>query len=750
MAIYNERYFWNWTDLVGKEYGFIIDEDGFGGVPVLLVGMPSDPIKQSKNSDGIFHKTVATEVTLKLISDTNFKFEDFFEADWDKFRLRLFEAGTCIGTYYYVPDIFNEQHMFPPYEVEMKFACGINKLGVIDFDNAGTLFEGKQSLIEITRRCFNLLPTPLDVREVMNVYEDSMALSGVADSPLNQLFTNTEAYRRERKDGGETSQEALECREVLEMIYGPFGTQIFQEDNKWHLIRTKERQAKTLDYRDFNARLGDEDTITVDGNDTLSIAKDVTKPNHPDRVSWMGPPEQPSVRKTERFKITYTTQHILFENNDLLTDGQLQSLTDNGTFFQSLYWNNGTSIDPTDYETVFRDPIVLSAYLPDSNCLVFDADEIEGLSAIDLNVWFGQTKDNVALAATDSFEIAFMQRFDIDYIHPLSVPGLTSATWTAVQNFITYTMEAFYEIEMILDDGLTPQYLTGDIDLGYSWTTVPSRAVVKIFYNEMNMSGFNQEFRLKTIAVPVNPYGIAEVVDFSFKIYGPYSNIPDFLLTEPDYAAANGMVVDRAMVGELHCTVVDGGAIPPVEVITVEELDPDSIELEMEFSHGDGPSSISQNSYFLADNTPTDAWARRGRTEALKLHNIHLRERVDMQGEVQTSFRGTLAPKSRLKFIERLGIKVTTPTGVRFFNCIATEWEWDMLKNEYTGTWQEITDSGRAISIVEHDSDNQVPDRDGQDEPLLTLDPEPIGTPRSMTSGPSVTGSSHEATTWPT
>ena len=43
---------------------------------------------------------------------------------------------------------------------------------------------------------------------------------------------------------------------------------IFLWDNKWHVIRIQEYTDTTMNWRDFNANVGTESTVTVDGTDT--------------------------------------------------------------------------------------------------------------------------------------------------------------------------------------------------------------------------------------------------------------------------------------------------------------------------------------------------------------------------------------------------------------------------------------------------------------------------------------------------
>jgi len=646
---YNTHTAFTFTDIEGQEWQVVIGKDGLVGSPNFVDCAGSTPVSISyKGDEEVFTTIVGSEMVVTLQSLNNYDFEEFFEAAWGEYNARLIKnpstSPEVIWQGYYVPDIFREPHINPPYDVELRFACGLARLDVIKFESAvDVLYEGERSIIEILRLATNKLPSPLGYREVVNVYEDNQTTTA-ASSPLNQTFVHSEAYHTSREDGDTTELEGMNCRDVIQRILEPLGVRMYHMNNTWHITRVQELQEKFILYRDYDANEGSESTTTVVSNGTLNNAVDITGPDesNPLELVWMTEPEQENVPKTERYKITYTGQNIIFEDNDLIRDGVIMDLFPNaGGFLEGLHWTDGAGIDPTSYDPVLDDPLQ-TPNANGSNALCFDATDIDTLTAVDTTVFFQQTKSGFPVTTSDSLAFLMRVRLDLTYPSPIGIPGITPAEHTAIVMFRNYDAYAKYAVLIKLTDvgTATAYYLVGDEDIGYSWSTSSGVAVLTEYSNEMNFGGIGQNFAMKQISTPVLPFNGS--ADLDFKVYGPYTNIPSFLLTQPTYDAAGGFTIQKAYVADLHLTYIENGAVPPTEVVLTQELDPDAKEIEVELFHGDGPSAVSQNSYLLSDSTITNAWARRGITESLTIHVILMNAFVAIKGEYRPKARRSL------------------------------------------------------------------------------------------------------------
>lgn len=678
VANYSSIYHFDFEDINGDAYQGIIGKDGHGGSST-LVEAGGDPVKYRMDKGGeIGIKTIVrgSSMTVQLKATTDFQFKDFSTASYADYNFRLIKdpngSADTIWEGVIDPSVYVEPWMDVPYIIEVEFTDGLSRLKEVDWDDSGTLYEGQKHMLEVLRLALNKIPFTLNIRESVNLYDDSMTTT---NSTLTEAYVSAKTYRSIRRQNAKTesqqaSQEPWNSRKVLEEVARPFFVHIFQADHKWWVVRLPEQAGGSdLVYKEFLPAVGSESGTSVDSSGFFNHRIDLN--NTTDKLLLGG--DMTHLIPIERVKLIYNTQNLVRGSNELLRNALFNDLKDDQVNVEPLFWDSGSGIDTTSYKAVVQLFEAGNIY----NALRFQKSDITSQTAIDTDKFFETTNADIPTDTSDTLQ--FTMNFQINLETDLVFGD------TAPEMFIYNQM--LVKIEIFLQLG--SYYLTGDPDAGYNWSAGIGRAEMwfdKSQIHDDRLRGFFQH-QLETPVLPET-----NVVDLTFRVYAPYSNIPDYNNNDAD----NTIELSDTFIDYLSIKYLPGGS-EPVETINYNaSQNDDAEELEVEVFHGDGPSAISEGSYRLSDDSITDRWDRLGESDAQEICELYAEQIMDFRSVSRREIRADIRTANIYKPYHRFRVVV----GATTLFMIAGETDWNVKMNEWKMSFIEMLSATLATTIT--------------------------------------------------
>lgn len=537
------------------------------------------------------------------------------------------------------------------------------------------VYVGQKTIIEVLRLALNKLPSPIKIREIVNVYEDSIN-NATTDSMMNQIYVASEVYKEtEEKDDIATTVTSFFCNEVIEQILKPFNAHIYQWDGIWYIIRPQEYLDSTMYYREFNANVGTESTVTVDatGNFTTNT-RAVTKPTgNANELILVAPSTEMSIEPPlNRVTVTYNQDNLEIFNSNIVRNGCFRLWT---TPIPTLpqqtyptYWN----LFGVDY-TAFNPKVRVQSIGAD----FFRFEPVDQATAgtFDSTKRINQITYNVLTATTDSIQFSFDFQFQWH-----CQKKSTGTPNPAVPTFLYNELYVKYEVELRLGT----YYLSGNPTDGYQWTLLTSRAT----FEQVGMDGnfgtwvANGGF-IQSISTTLPSLPQTASVDVELTIYRPYSNFEAWKQTiTTDYDVSFTSLTQKCF----SLAYLPSGEAPIEELILHSKIDEDENVEEIETIHGDGTNTISVNSYRLASGVITDSWFRRGVVEAKEILPLLLLQMRDLRGEFKKNLSGLLIGE----FEAFNTIEHTTDVVTEYY---INDYDWAIETNEWNVNLMELITS---------------------------------------------------------
>ena len=544
------------------------------------------------------------------------------------------------------------------------------------------VFIGQRTIIEVLRLALNKLPSPLKIREIVNVYEDSIN-SGPTDSMMNQIFVDSSIYKELKEEGGTNREVGFFCHKVIEEILRPFGAHIYIWDATWYIVRPQELLDSTLFFREFNANVGTESVVTVDATGNFPSNKRVVTGQtglSTELVLQAQATEMQIEPALNRIKLTYNQDNLDVSGSDLIKNGCFEDTASDPVspfHIRPEFW----VLFGVLYQTYQSISILFGR-----TYFEFEPVAQRTASAFDATIFIETTKPNIPTATTDSLQFSW----EIQVKHRgNAIAGFSTSL--AQNNFLQN--DAFVRFEVEVQVGLF--YLTGDPTLGYSWTLVVSRATFE------QKSGFNggglqynryDAFTILQVLPTLPENGIR---DFRVRIYRPFHNFETYNLSDPTYLLE---------LTHVHMTcfsmVYLPNEIPPVEelILFTEIIEDENLE-EIETIHGDGTNSVTLNSYRLSTGVITDFWARRGVVESLPILNLLVTALADLRGKFIKILSASLIGEFEIFNTIRDTTDVTTDWMIGGYTYMieTNEFSTELMELISSGLTTEITPS---ISLV--------------------------------------------------
>ena len=606
--------------------------EGYGGGSS-EVNFTRDSIELSREGD-LLEGVQGTKLTLGLEANSSQEFSEFADAAWGDYKVVLtFDpagAGQIKFVGYNQSEIYTEDYADPDagYSTRVEFTCGLSHLKHVRFDNSGTLYTGQKTLIETLRLCLNELPSPISIRESVNIYEDNIN-STSTDSMFNQIYTDVSVYKETKNENSSSTEVGFMCNKTIEEILKPFNAHIFQWNGRWLIVRPQEYLDTTIYYRDFNANVGTESTVTVDGTGSYTSNKRTitgVDGTSTELILPVSSAELSTEVPLNRIKLTYDMQNLDVDSNNLIKNSSFKEAYISGTYTIPNHWTFAGD-DPTTYDAI--------TITQNENWFEFEPVGQAAASAIDLTKYFEQTKTNIPFATTDSLQFSF------DFWMRLEgTPTSPPLTTTTLYNFLSNTFFITWEVEIQVGS----YYLSGDNVSGFSWSLVAQRATFTrtgVQINNPTLQSFSYILpaagRYSFVeTLPSLP--ITSIATLRTRIYRPYHNYETYDTAETDW----NLSMDTLRQHGFKIVYLPAGLPPVQEEVIFADIDEDANEESITTIHGDGVHSATLNSFRKSDGTITETWARRGVAESLPILKILLSNFKNLRGGFIENLSGML------------------------------------------------------------------------------------------------------------
>ncbi len=650
-------------------------------------------------------------------------------------------ANVTKWTGYVESGMYGEPWQGVPYPINLNFTCGLGRLKNVSFTadgtRAGTKHTGSKHLLEVIRLCLNQLKTPLTIREVYNIYEETQT-TAVADSPLTQVYIKPEFYNETDTEQDPPIESAKSCWDVLNGVLGSLGARIFQWDNIWYIVRHEEIDAATLTYREFLPSVGSESSTTVNASGTIShaVTIDNDTTNRDTRIfPFNGAGDLSVLSALEKILINYKPMPEDTLDSDLVKNPCLHdwSTTDSGDGMPQ-FWTAGSGItDPNTYASQLG--LGPFAYPPCEYAFGFKKSDLDGATSFDADAYIEMTNSAVPVASADLFTFSF------GYMRAIEAIGMNAfflgQTTGRVQIRSRIQIGTKYWVGNNLTSSMTGPDGTLVTPAAPVWSTVEGWYDI---YTDgyLDPTEINNQFNNHT--VQLSAIGLDGTFSLNVRLYLPWNNIVDTnaLLSAPDSLAWEDAGFYFTGV---HCWYLPSGAPQAEEVILSDVIDADSDVYEITVMHGDGPSAGSLASFRLSDDSITNLWSRRGQGDGISITKQLANMITRMMGDKRINVSGGIT--GEIDYYNRLETTVSTSSGDITYQFLIQGLEWDVQNYEYNINMVELDTSAR--SITSHDitinpfhPPESPPPIQGGDPPVVRMEDDIIGDTGIVSSGSSL------------
>lgn len=683
---YGKKYTFNFKSLVeytSDEFLINIYKEGYGGSVTEISKVVSNSIKLSREGD-LLENIQGTTLAFTIINDSEAQYKEFRDADWGDYKVELIQDtnGTPITKFigYNQPEVYTEPFYLHG-ETAVKFTCGLAHLKHVRFEDTVSLqlYTGQKTILEVLRLALNKLPTPVDIREFINIYEDSIN-SATTDSMIAQIFVDSSVYKENEQVGGDTIERGFFAYDVIEAVLKPFNAHIYHWNGIWYILNPQEYDNATMYWRQFIPRFGSESTVTVDSSGSFTTnARTITGKENPNTATTLVLPMASAELSIEhpynRVSVEYNFDNLDVSGSDIIKNGCfkiLKSASANPNYSEPDFFTFVGS-NYTTYQAM--------AYIGDKNFYQFSPTPQSTNSTIDTGVYMQYSKPGIVTDTSDALQFSFLGRLEAKYLL-LSGGNMGNSP----QNFVTNNLEITYEVEIQLGT----YYLSGDPTNGYSWTTVSSRAkfIKKGFYaNGGYVANIRENFEIVQ-KLPNCPQ--SAVVDFRIRIYQAYHNWSTYASTNIDYT-----MTFEHLYQTCFSMVYLPSELPPVEELIVYSkiIEDENLE-EIEVIHADGLNSVTLNSFRISNGTITNTWTRRGKADAKGIITILLRQLRDLRGDYVRNISGTLIGEIQIHNTIIDTTDVTTEYWIK-------NYDWNVEIGEYNVQLEELITSPNTTYINE-------------------------------------------------
>lgn len=678
--------FFSLIDYSSPDFKLNIYLEGYGGASSEIKHLERNSIVLNRGGD-LLENIQGTKLTFTIYNLVEAQYKEFRTADWGDYKVELIQDPNTANVTRFIG--YNQSEIYSePFTLDgkakLEFTCGLSHLKHVRWDASGTLHTGQKTIIEVIRLALNLLPTPVDIREFVNIYEDSIT-SLTTSSMFNQIYVDSSVYKETSQEGGDTVESAFFCNKVLDEILKPFNAHLYHWNGIWYILNPQEYTQATMYWRQYIPRKGTESTVTVDSTGSFTTnTRTVTGKQNPRTATELILPSESAELNIEpplnRVSVNYNMKNLDMDNNNLIKNGcwGVISVPDANFPTQQVpdFWTF-TGSDFTTYVAMAGLGYQFSP-VPQSTASTFNS-----------GVHGEYSKTGMVTDTGDSVQFSFEATFIGRYV--LNTGGALS---NSPQNFVKNDLEFIWEVEIQLG----AWYLVGDAVAGYSWQNSTGRATFKkvgLQASGSYVANIQETFTF-TETLPTLPQ--SAVVNFRFRFYRAYSNWSTYAATNTDFT-----MTFTSLYQKCFSLIYLPSELPPVqELILYSKIIEDENLEELEVIHGDGPHSPTLNSFRLSTGVITNQWTRRGKGDAAEILTILLRQIRDLRGQY---LRNTSA-KLIGEFNPHNTIIDSTDVSTEYWQ---RGYDWAVETGEYTMDLQELLTSVNSVTINTSIKNNSLP-----------------------------------------
>lgn len=558
-----------------------------GGVPLIIQG--------ENNDDDPLFPILPTEVLSDIFSTTLFEFDEFFSGDERTFQYRVYLNSNLEQIGWLTPDGGYDLYADTPYRIQLRGICGLSQLKGIPYDNSGTAYSGKQTLLSIILNCLNKLEFEINLYTAVNFWEEDMNTS---NDMLGQIWVDADTWVR---DG-----ETMSCYDVLFNIAYRCNAIVFQREGKWHFIRIAQyyqetdNVLRTLALEPILTLSGEELTIlgTADDGqlgytryeydfngtllDTVTHTPNVTAgPSESYQLRAINNNHVVMVRQPWK-KATIIYNHLAIPNLAIDADFEPNDFTDSGTYLNLQNW---IEVGAIVYQGVFQN-------------------DVEG-STMGLKI---------------TTEVAVEDTYEANYIIGLG----TAIEWDTSDQLVVrlkYKFEGFATVDQakwyytlrLTDQSTSTVYYHN----GSTWSTTPGFSATLEGTVLNAQTDYQDEFALPSTF---------DVGTLQMQLHGIF---------DAGSAASPSVTIDNVEIIHYNPTrqQSDKGEIAVSRSVSAKTGSVLSIEGEQELVTGEGRTNFTKGAWLtnLAGTTLPGTWSREGKGEAKTLDQVNLQSIMNIR-----------------------------------------------------------------------------------------------------------------------
>lgn len=224
---YGIRYIMTWLSEKNEDCRIEILEKDFAGLSKLKK-LGSAPILHIDDAD---NGIIGTSLTMMIQADIDGELRDLYTIDSKKFKVILYRNNAAIWSGYILQELYNEQYIAPPYDVEV---TATDQLALLkDVRYAIDEDFSRKSILEIIKNA--LTPTGLELGFVVQTAL-MPTVQDIDGSFVALTRLNDAAYA------------GMTCYDCLSEILATANMHLVQIDNRWCIYRTNDINAKEYLY----------------------------------------------------------------------------------------------------------------------------------------------------------------------------------------------------------------------------------------------------------------------------------------------------------------------------------------------------------------------------------------------------------------------------------------------------------------------------------------------------------------------
>lgn len=236
---------------LNQKYVVHIHDSAFSSTPT-AIELCADGFTLTYDGDGDprFELIKASSLSLPVLV-TNSTVQAFIDelptAKEDRFSIVVYQGDTptlfWLGTL--LPDTIEYPDLGLPYQIDIRFSDGIALLKDIPFDDDGTLYNGRDTFIQMLVKVFSHTNTHVFfdsddpyIKTKVTIRNTNMGSVAANKCPLAYADIDHMSFQTADKDTGQYT--ALKCYDVLHMICQAWQLRLYMQDGAWFFTQVNE------------------------------------------------------------------------------------------------------------------------------------------------------------------------------------------------------------------------------------------------------------------------------------------------------------------------------------------------------------------------------------------------------------------------------------------------------------------------------------------------------------------------------